>query len=80
MMKNPEDETKLDTLQRQLTSANRAWFSRLRLFMWLEGWARDRSAVASQLLAMMQDLLDAQRGHFARTTTITGADLAPHRR
>lgn len=60
-MKNPEDETKLDTLQRQLTSANRAWFSRLRLFMWLQGWARDRSAVASQLLAMMQDLLDAQR-------------------
>ncbi|WP_225046963.1 hypothetical protein [Lacticaseibacillus kribbianus] len=59
-MTNDETEAQLDALQNGMTEADRGWFGRVRLEMQVMGWTRNRAAVLAQLVAMAQDLRDAE--------------------
>ncbi|MFD1393244.1 hypothetical protein ACFQ3L_06625 [Lacticaseibacillus jixianensis] len=71
-----DEVTRLDQMINNLTSADRAWFVKFAMYMRIYGWVRDQAAVSNELMAMAQDLRDAEQdeqdaagyfGHSPRT-------------
>ncbi len=59
-MKKQEMIDKNNQLREQLTSENKVFYENLLLYLRFKGVMRDETALESQLLAILQDILDAQ--------------------